>query len=913
MGTVYAAYDPELDRKVALKVLHAEGAAPDSSGTSDGRLLREAQAMARLTHTNVVRIYDVGTVGDRVFLAMEFIDGVTLGYWMKQGRRSWSEVLGPFSQAGRGLAAAHAAGLVHRDFKPDNVLIASDGRVLVSDFGIAREAGHVGPPAPTPGEHRPLARAPFDGTGLLVGTPEYMAPEQCLGHHTDARTDQFSFCVCLCEALTGARPFTPEQLSGPLDTSAAARVAQAHGMPGRLWKVLARGLSRDPAQRFPSMDALLSALERHDLVRTRRRRVVTSALAGGLALAVGGAWALNARQSLLCTGAERKLAGVWDTPRQEAVRGVLLATGQPYSLAAWQAVQRGFDTFSSRWTAMHTEACEATRLRGEQSEQILTLRMFCLERRLKQARALGDILAAADAEVVQRAGDIAGALPDLSECADAGALAAAVPPPADPAVREQVGRLREQVARASALTLAGRYTEARALAREAVDAARPLKYPPLEAEALLALGDVLDFSGEPSAEQVLLEAAWAAEADRNDEVAAQAWTTLVYVGGVSLDKPESAQLYASGARAALARLGDRPRLRAALLNNLGGMAFSQARYAQALEYHHEAATLREQALGPESPELTRSLFNLANVHFRQARYEEAHALLRRVLALQEKILGAEHPALVLTLNTLGSVWLEQGRFTEALPLFERARRLSEQTYGSDNPRVTLVLGNLGSVLRQLGRPGEALVLQQRAHELRRRAWGEEHPQTALAGLYLALTLGDLGRLEEARRMAGQALTVSQAKLGPEHPQVAFALQCLGELAQRSREWRRALEYYEKSAAISEKALGPRHPSLVPVLTGLGRARLELKDAPGALATLERAVSLGQEVSCEPQALAEARLTLARTLVRAGREPQRAQELAQRARKVFAAQPTLLAREHTAEADALMERLTRASP
>ena len=212
MGVVYSTYDPELNRRVALKLVRR---VPGRGSTEQARLLREGQALARLSHPNVVAVYDVGVHDDRVFVAMELVEGETLRAWVARASRTWREILGVFVQAGRGLAAAHAAGIIHRDFKPDNVLVGADGRVRVADFGLAHEEGAplvatgvVGGEVSSEG----ASSMSLTARGSLVGTPRYMSPEQIGRESLDARTDQFAFCASLWEALHGSPPFGSEDL-----------------------------------------------------------------------------------------------------------------------------------------------------------------------------------------------------------------------------------------------------------------------------------------------------------------------------------------------------------------------------------------------------------------------------------------------------------------------------------------------------------------------------------------------------------------------------------------------------------------------------------------------------------------------------------------------------------------------------
>jgi serine/threonine protein kinase len=276
MGEVYAAFDTKLNRKVALKLLlpgngleHAEACL---------RLLREAQAMASLRHRNVLSVYEMGEHEGQVFIALELVEGHNLRQWLKAEKRSWSEVVRVLSEAGRGLAAAHAAGLVHRDFKPDNVLVGRDGRVLVFDFGLACEEGSCGQDWAEDSlleELLPLPRSletPVTRAGAVMGTPGYMAPEQYRREPASALADQFSFCATLYLALYGEHAFEGCNASVLAQATLEGRVRlpPAHvRVPEWLREVVLKGLSVRPEDRYPTMEALLAALERKP---TRRRR-----------------------------------------------------------------------------------------------------------------------------------------------------------------------------------------------------------------------------------------------------------------------------------------------------------------------------------------------------------------------------------------------------------------------------------------------------------------------------------------------------------------------------------------------------------------------------------------------------------------------------------------------------------------
>jgi predicted Ser/Thr protein kinase len=282
MGVVYSARDPDLDRRVALKVLRPELSVETNSRA---RLLREARAMAQLSHPNVVPIYDVGVLGDQVFIAMELVEGVTLRNKLDR-TTPWRTVVSCYLQAARGLAAAHAAGLVHRDFKPDNVLFGNDGRIRVVDFGLVS----LEPVAPT-------QRTSFDAlrsglgpmvhttVGVVLGTPAFMAPEAIRGEPTDARADLFSFCVALFHGLYGVYPHGGATLAERAELIEQGKIARpaSSAVPQRVYRALVRGLSAQPDHRYRSMEALAHALE-HAVAPRRRARMIALGVAGAAVL-----------------------------------------------------------------------------------------------------------------------------------------------------------------------------------------------------------------------------------------------------------------------------------------------------------------------------------------------------------------------------------------------------------------------------------------------------------------------------------------------------------------------------------------------------------------------------------------------------------------------------------------------------
>jgi len=675
MGVVLRAYDRELDRPVALKVLH-QGLDEQYAQ----RLRREAQAMARLSHPNVVQVYEVGEVEGQTFVAMELVKGTTLKEWMQQAPRpGWRACVELFVSLGAGLAAAHEGGLVHRDFKPGNAIIDEKGRPRVLDFGLARQGDEVDDEARTSlREHADAPETSLEAalteTGTVLGTPAYMPPEQMTGGEVDARSDQFSFCVSLFEAVYGERPYDGSSMMALMVSmrSGAVRPApKGSDVPVALRKLLLRGLAVDPAERWPAMETLLEALER--LVAPRRWRWLALGVGVGLVGLGGGLGVTQAMEWWSrCTGARGQLDGVWDEPRRQAVQAAILGTELSYAPGTWQRVETRLDEYAEAWAAEHTEACEATRVRSEQSEEEMSLRMGCLRERRQQLRATVDELSRADATVVRNAVRAVTSLPGLERCADVEALQAEVPPPEDPTVAEQVAALDEQLLAAVAKGNAGRYDEGLRLADEVVAEATALDYEPLMARAWLQQGRLLLRTGElQKAVDALQQAYTAAVARRMMGEAAAASSNLVFTFGEGLARHDEARSWAKHAEP-MSRAAGTDSARAGYFKDLGVMASSEGKHDEARDDLEQALVLYEKVLGPDHPEVGGLLDNLGAVAQLQGKYEEARGYHERALAILEKALGPDHPNMAAPLTNLGALVDSQGEHQEARTLYERA-------------------------------------------------------------------------------------------------------------------------------------------------------------------------------------------------------------------------------------------------
>jgi eukaryotic-like serine/threonine-protein kinase len=775
MGEVYAAYDPELDRKVAVKLLRVKPGNGVSLAEGRHRTLREAQAIARLSHANVVVVYDVGTFEDKVFIAMEYVEGNTVTYWLQARQRSWQEILKVFMAAGSGLAAAHEKGLVHRDFKTDNVMIDRAGQVRVMDFGLARQAEKSGTgdaaavARPTPAfalkivsstiraqqqtedsdtktlTLRPESEAaprPLEGpsssgmfearltrTGAMMGTPAYMAPEQFLGTPTDARSDQFSFCIALYEALYGERPFEGNTMSSLTANVVQGNVRDAPAnskVPPWLRRVLLRGLKPRAKDRWASMEELIAALGKNPTV-SRRRWALAIGGATMLIGAIAGGRQLVVDRRPICGGGPDKLAGIWDLPQQgaplplrhEQIRKAFQQTSKSYAPDVFVTVSRALTGYARRWVETYKDACEATHVRGEQSAEVLDLRMSCLQERLGGLGALTDVFSTASGEVVDNAVNAANALGSLDRCSDVPLLRAVVRPPEDPGTRARVGELRNRLANLKASFDSGRWKATLNDFPNLTADTRALGYQPLVAETLYLTGLMLaKTSDAPAAEKAMVEAFWLADASRHDEVRAQAATNLIFVVGYGQGRFAEAYKWAQAANTVLQRLGGHELLHAWLLNDLGCVYHLEGQKEAALRALEESLALKEKALGRDHPDVGLSEANIGLFYQALGKGQEALAHLDRSITLLESSLGRGHPDLAVSLSNRGETLNALGRYREARTSFERAAIIWERELGSDNVNLGYALTGIGMSYLEENNPASALVPLERAFRVR---------------------------------------------------------------------------------------------------------------------------------------------------------------------------------------------------
>ncbi|HEY6037239.1 MAG TPA: serine/threonine-protein kinase [Kofleriaceae bacterium] len=765
-GLVYAAFDPQLDRKVAIKVLRAiEGEHPNAE-SARARLLREAQAMARLKHPNVLPVYDVGAFedahGSRVFIAMELVESGTLRTWFKERKRSRREVLDVMTACGRGLAAAHAAGLVHRDFKPDNVLVGNDGRVFVTDFGLVRTVGSSeNPPVDSPQPPPTAMTAPLTGAHAVMGTPGYMAPEQYEAGAIDERTDQFSFCVTLCEGLCGHKIFrgrTLEEAKASTHVDRARDAMQEAKVPAWLARVIVRGLSHDRDARYPSMTALLAALAADPARRVRRVAMVVGAIVV-VTGTVYGTHALSQHREEQCSGAETWLAGIWDAPARARARQAFEHAGVGQ---LFPSVGDALDRYAADLVTQHRDACVATRIRGDQPETVLALRTSCLAAREKELATLASLLGDADRDVAFRAMQSVASLSSVRGCADIAALTARVPPPADLVARQRVELLRAMLAQAKVLVNAVKYPEARGLVDQVLAAEPALGYGPLRAEALALLADLQrEQDGDmKSSEQSLVSALDAAYAAHDDERVATTSTELAMLRGYWLGEHQDGQRWVQFAHSAIVRIGGSDELEAERGRVEAELYIGEDKGSAAVAAALPALRLADKLYGPAS--IQASVFHATVGAAESTAGDEARA--REHYTAQYKILhdlvGPDHPLVAMALNNLGLNAEAEGRLDAAEKHYRDSITLLENALGRDHPRVAIALSNFGTTLQAEHKSAEALAAFQRALDINTQRFGADYVDSfdALLGEGKALT--SLGRPREARAPLEHALKIA---------------------------------------------------------------------------------------------------------------------------------------------------------
>jgi serine/threonine protein kinase len=935
IGVVYAAYDPDLDRKVALKLLRPGSRTTPRFERRRARLVREAQALARLSHPHVVPVYDVGVYEDRVFVAMEFVEGSTLRGWLRHRPRSAADILDKYLQAGRGLAAAHAADIVHRDFKPDNVLVGHDGRVRVLDFGLATPTLDASSSGRLPitdsitrsggGTQRlGLLDDPITSHGQVMGTPAYMAPEQARGEPPDARADQYSYCVSLWEAISGERPKPRDGSSEPISLRRRESMVE---VPKHVLRALERGLDPNPSARFPDMDALLGALERR---RWSRKRWALLGVGTGIAVTlVIGLLGQNDAPASPCTGAEAQLAGVWDDSIRSDLRERLQLPGRSKG-QDWSAVERQLDRWAKNWVEARTDACRATHELAEQSPTLLDMRIACLDRQAVTIAALTESLAAPFdrhstlESRLELALTAAFELPDPRDC-EAAALLDQDLVREDELGDSNLPEQRATLARARGLAHTQAIDQALALA-EAVERDATLdEQPELVAEATLLIGNLHRQSGDlVAAERALRRAVFRAQSVGHDALSVEACAGLIDLS-IERGRLSDADDWAELGEATLQRLGGDTRLETLLRKAKAKLARERSDYASALTEQQQVVTLSERLHGRDHVEVADALGELAGIQVKVNQFDEAQISIDRSLAILAREFGDQHPRYAQALNRHGSLQHARGddraalathdqamailvaahgsehpsvawthndmavahyslaEYDKALDALERARSILVAAHGPTHAKLGSILLNIGTLEHELGRDDDALLDLREAAEIVKREFGEHHATHGFIHNTLGGVLLARGDFDAALREYRSAQRIWAASMGPDNQIVALAQGNVGKTlhvaARGEPQLREALAIQREALAAREAALGPDHAELAEHLLWIGEGLLALDQLDEARKALERGIALiDHDPGADPERRARLRHALARALWSNEDDHARAREL-----------------------------------
>ncbi|MCH9681243.1 MAG: serine/threonine-protein kinase [Deltaproteobacteria bacterium] len=867
MGVVYAAYDEQLDRRIAVKVL-GPWVVADRRGRS--RLLREAKALARLSHPNIVRVHEVGEVGDDVFVAMEYVDGLSLDRWMEgppeEGMgRPWRAVVEVFAAAGAGLAAAHEAGIVHRDFKPHNVIVADDGGVKVLDFGLARLPDSA--PEGRPSGHRGQPPSVVTPPGAAVGTPAYMAPEQHRGESADASSDQFNFFASLYHALYRQLPFVMGSAARLREAVAEGRVRSIPSdstVPSWLHRVLLVGLHPDPRQRFPSMKAALEAVTA-DPSRGRRRKVgLAAAMVAVAGLSAAVAVGSSAAAGAACEHGVRAMARQWGPASQDEVERGLADSGLPHADETWQRLLPRLDAYAAEWATTRDAACAEHR-DGGPGARLYDRRVVCLEQREAAFGALVELLSTADRSTADRALSAAASLPTVASCRDAAVVLARVPPPDDPGLAFEVQAQRRVLARAQEHEALGQFEAGLRRARAAVRTARALAHPPLLAEALVRLGSLTMEHGAPAdADQLLSEALTLAMASAHVEVATEAVARRIFVRAERMRSPDRAVDDVALGAGLVARDGVEDRLAALYLNNVGAYHIRREDHDAARQVLELALEIKRRTLGPKHPDIVLTLGNLAIVEQHAGRDERARARLDEAVRVAERVVGRHHATTAELARLRGQLLVDTGHLGAARQALLGVLDILSETTGNHSPLHHGPLVTLGEIALVERRYAQAQAWFERAAALNLTEDGGGQMYRVLEEVGLARAQLGLGHTKVGRATFERAVQRAHRDRAPYESMLHDLRGRTLSLHGWSQE---ALADFEAALRIDADNGNARSDTAASAWVGRGQALRRVGRPAQAEAALEQAQSILDQIG-GPRRDARAEIRMERALVAA---------------------------------------------
>jgi serine/threonine protein kinase/tetratricopeptide (TPR) repeat protein len=770
MGIVFAAHDPDLDRKIALKLLKSRSDDRDSARV---RLQREAQALAKLDHRNVVHVYDVGVHAEQLFVAMEFVEGQTLRTWMRASAkpRPWAEVVRVFAEAGRGLAAAHGVGLVHRDFKPDNVMLGDDGRVRVMDFGLARADPESELEARSTSQDRSETdkRALLETltqTGALLGTPAYMAPELFEGLPADARTDQFAFCVALYEALYGQRPFAGANLAALLDTVRSGQIRaipRGSKVPSWLHEAVMRGLATDRERRWPSMQQLLDVLVETPV----KRRRMGWATAGVLA-AFGGIATLtlldegDSSPIASCDEQSESVSAVWNSAVSDALAEAFAGQGE-LAQRSWPYLRVQLERWATNWAAVDLELCKRYGLGA--APELHERQLLCLDRQLDRFGLAIDLLGHATAKELERSFDVLEHLPDPGACRDV--AAAPVNPNVD---AQELGKLETAIDRAELEYDLGRLVRAEQASAELLTATKAPGFEELHVRVAVLRSRVLV---ELERRQEAIDAAFsglaAAERDGAAALRLRAASNLVHIH-VFTQELQDAKRWLTQAQTIAAEQELDRRLQRELAANEAWVAALDGRLDEAIAAFDRAIALTDPTT--EAREHGRLTTSRAQMLAWLGKPEQALADFERGERELELLMGPEHPEMIGLRNAKVQIQLRLDQWQPARTELLKIAESTEALNGGPNSVSVMARGQAAWLLDRLGDCRGALAEYEPLLPLAREHMVYPSPELGIM-LSQRAELCEYGT-PEAVELAREVLALQREAVGDPHVMVADA-------------------------------------------------------------------------------------------------------------------------------------------
>ena len=907
MGLVMLASDPELARKVTIKLLRPGLANAKSSREqtkdAEARLLREAQAMAQVSHPNVVPIYDIGTWNEQVFIAMEYLDGGSLAQWLEGADRPVPDVIEKFAKAGRGLAAAHRAGLVHRDFKPANVMLSAVGEVKVTDFGLARSQTAAPSPERESKQRQAIQLNPRSGgigldspltaAGVMVGTPAYMAPEQIYGEPTDSRTDVFSFCVALHEGVFGHRPFAGGSTTELLDAiergERRSRSAKRGGGLQRLDPIFARGLAAEPDRRYQSIDDVL-----RELVPRKKRWLAISAIAATLALAASLAWWGTQRgrevdlvaASTMCGGGNEAIAAVWNSELAAKAEAAIAATSAIDGAKAGREFVERMNKKTTAWTAMHFDACAATRIEGSQTEDLLGKRMACLERHRVDIDDIVGRATLVTSSNVSRLLLAAESLPSTDSCANESSMASEVRrPPAN--VRDVVLRSEELTARALQSSYGGSDEEALEIAKQAVALARKTEYAPAEASALFTLAKIEEVAGDlEGAVETLGEVIEIAKFASEKKILADAYTNKVVLLS-RLSRYDEAARWSRFARKALDELGGDLEAEAVLAMKNAHLLGNSGDIRGALASAERAIALRKQDTPVDQFKVAEALWTLSRVHL-DFTGNPKEALRNAQLAdkIGTEVNGLDAAENGFLIHHLALAQAAVGQTDRALKTLDRMATALRKMAGMGEGRIELVDATRRNILSNAGRYDEAIVIAQELVKFTASRYGLQSYNHGDALLMLSLAETKDKRIGAALKSATKARAIAIENLGETGEMTLLYKGHHGTLLLRSGKKSEASIALKAALAGAVLVLPANSPTVEGLRSRYGEALVATGDHGEAIELLRSALKSSRDRN-NKRLIAASAWPLAQALIATGEPASEAKSLAIEARDYYA--------------------------